>query len=59
MLKKEDKIIALEIKSGKKKTALPGIKEFSKKYDTHKKLLLGKGWLELKEFFVLFPIDLF
>jgi predicted AAA+ superfamily ATPase len=59
ILKKEDKIIALEIKSGKKKAALTGIEEFSKKYDTHKKLLLGKGGLELKEFFVLFPIDLF
>lgn len=59
VLKKDDKIIALEIKSGKKKTALPGIEEFSKKYDIHKKLLLGKGGLELKEFFVLSPIDLF
>ena len=59
VLKKDDKIIALEIKSGKKETALPGIEEFSKKYDTHKKLLLGKGGLEFKEFFVLSPIDLF
>jgi hypothetical protein len=59
VLKKDKKIIALEIKSGKKETALPGIEELSKKYDTHKKLLLGKGGLEFKEFFVLSPIDLF
>jgi predicted AAA+ superfamily ATPase len=59
VLKKDDKIIALEIKSGEKETALPGIEEFSRKYDTHKKLLVGKGGLEFKEFFVLSPIDLF
>jgi len=59
VLKKDDKIIALEIKSGEKETALPGIEEFSRKYDTHKKLLVGKGGLEFKEFFVLSPADLF
>jgi predicted AAA+ superfamily ATPase len=59
VLKKDDRIIALEIKTGKKEVTLPGIEEFSRKYDTHKKLLLGKGGLEFKDFFMLPPIDLF
>jgi len=59
VLKKDDRIIALEIKTGKKEVTLPGIEEFSRKYDTHKKLLLGKGGLEFKDFFVFPPIDLF
>ncbi len=59
VLKKGNKIAALEVKSGKKKTALPGIDEFSKKYDTHKKYLIGRGGLELEDFFWLSPTDLF
>jgi len=59
VLKKDDRIIALEIKTGKKEVTLPGIEEFSRKYDTHKKLLLGKGGLEFKDFFMFPPIDLF
>jgi predicted AAA+ superfamily ATPase len=59
VLKKGNKIAALEVKSGKKKTALPGIEDFSKKYGTHKKYLIGRGGLELETFFVLSPVDLF
>ena len=59
VLKKDDRIIALEIKTGKKEVTLPGIEEFSRKYDTHKKLLLGKGGLEFKDFFMFPPTDLF
>jgi predicted AAA+ superfamily ATPase len=59
VLKKDNKIAALEVKSGKKETALPGIDEFSKKYDTHKKYLIGRGGLELEDFFMLSPADLF
>lgn len=59
VLKKDNKIAALEVKSGKKEMALPGIDEFSKKYDTHKKYLIGRGGLELEDFFRLSPTDLF
>ncbi|MDH5383313.1 MAG: ATP-binding protein, partial [Candidatus Aminicenantes bacterium] len=59
VLKKDNKIAALEVKSGKKETALPGIEEFSKKYDTHKKFLIGRGGFELEDFFMLSPADLF
>lgn len=59
VLKKDDRIIALEIKTGKKEATLPGIDEFSKKYDTYKKYLIGRGGLELEDFFMLSPSDLF
>jgi len=52
-------IVAIEVKSGKKRFALPGIQEFSKKFKTHKKFLVGKGGIEFKEFFELSPEDLF
>ena len=59
VLKKDNKIAALEVKSGKKETALPGIDKFSKKYDTLKKYLIGRGGLKLEDFFTLSPADLF
>lgn len=59
VLKKDNEIAALEVKSGKKETSLPGIDEFCKKYDTHKKYLIGRGGLELEDFFMLSPADLF
>lgn len=52
-------IAAIEVKSGKKRLALPGIQEFSNKFKTHKKFLVGKGGIEFKEFFELSPEDLF
>ncbi|MFW6136646.1 MAG: ATP-binding protein [Candidatus Aminicenantaceae bacterium] len=58
VLKKGRKVAVLEVKSGKKVTNLPGINEFSKKYNTHKKYLVGRGGLELEDFFMLSPADL-
>ncbi len=58
VLKKGSKVAALEVKSGKKETNLPGINEFSKKYNPHKKYLAGRGGLELIDFFMLSPVDL-
>lgn len=52
-------IVAIEVKSGKRKLSLPGIQEFSKKFKTHRKFLVGKGGLEFKEFFKLSPEELF
>jgi len=56
---KSGQTVAIEVKSGKKRLTLPGIQEFSKKFKTHRKLLVGKGGLEFKEFFELSPEELF
>ena len=59
VLKKQNKITALEVKSGRKVRTSPGIEEFTKKYQTHKKYLIGRGGLELDDFFKINPADLF
>jgi len=59
VLEKHGQLVAIEVKSGKEKTSAPGIKLFSNKFKTRRKLLIGKGGLELKEFFTLSPVDLF
>ncbi|NIA07851.1 MAG: AAA family ATPase [Actinobacteria bacterium] len=50
VLAKGDRIVAIEVKSGRKITSLPGITAFSKDFDVHKKLLVGKGGIPLEEF---------
>lgn len=59
ILKKNSDIVAIEVKSGKKKLALSGIIEFSKKFKIHRTLLVGRGGLEFREFFDLSPKDFF
>lgn len=59
VLEKHGQLVAIEVKSGKEKTSAPGIQLFSNKFKTRRKLLVGKGGLELKEFFTLSPVDLF
>jgi len=59
VLEKHGQLVAIEVKSGKEKTSAPGIKLFSNKFKTRRKLLIGRGGLELKEFFTLSPVDLF
>jgi len=50
VVKKGETIVAIEVKSGRKKTSLPGIEAFSKDFPVQKKLLVGKGGISLKEF---------
>lgn len=59
VLEKNHKLIAIEVKSGKARASLPGMLEFSKKFKTHRKLLVGKGGLELEEFFKISPEELY
>jgi predicted AAA+ superfamily ATPase len=49
-------IIAIEVKSGRKKTALPGIEAFSKEFDVKRKLLVGAQGIKLEEF-LLTPVE--
>lgn len=56
VLSRGDKVIAIEVKSGRKKTALPGMDAFSKEFDVKRKLLVGSHGLSLEEFFCI-PLE--
>ena len=51
VLSRGDTVIAIEVKSGRKKMSLPGIEAFSKEFPVKKKLLLGSHGIPLEEFF--------
>ena len=55
VLTKGDMIVAMEVKSGRKKVSLPGIEAFSKEFPVKKKLLIGSGGIPLEEFLSSFP----
>jgi len=50
VLKKAKELIAVEVKSGRAKTSLPGMEAFSKNYHAKKLLLVGGGGLGVAEF---------
>jgi len=50
ILKKGKELIAVEVKSGKAKTSLPGMDAFSKNYRVKKLLLVGGGGIGVDEF---------
>ena len=47
---KGSKVIAIEVKSTRRKTSMPGVKEFAKEFKVHKKLLVGGQGIPLEEF---------
>ncbi|WP_264770457.1 ATP-binding protein [Coxiella burnetii] len=51
ILSRHKQIMAIEVKSGLKKTTLLGMDEFSKKYDLHTALLVGADGIPLERFF--------
>lgn len=53
ILTKGKDIVAIEVKSGKKKEVLPGIALFAKIYAPKKVLLVGTGGMEIKDFLAL------
>jgi len=59
VLCKGKSIIAIEVKSGKKKTNLPGIDAFSKEFNVTKKLLVGTDGIPVEKFLTLQPEELF
>jgi hypothetical protein len=48
-------VVAIEVKSGRKKASLPGIQAFSKQFKVTKKLLVGAQGIPLKEFLLTSP----
>ena len=56
VLSRGDIVIAIEVKSGRKKTSLPGMEAFSKEFAVKKKLLVGSHGIPLEEFFCV-PVE--
>jgi predicted AAA+ superfamily ATPase len=59
VLRRKDRLIAIEVKSGRRKGSLPGIAAFEKAFGHVKKLLVGNGGIPLDEFLRVPPETLF
>jgi predicted AAA+ superfamily ATPase len=58
VLRKGDKVLALEVKSGNRRTSLPGMAAFDKIYAPTRKLLVGSGGIPFEEFLTIPPVSL-
>ncbi len=59
VLQRGKRLIALEVKSGHRKEALPGMSAFNKAFKPHKTLLIGDHGLTAEKFLKLSPQELF
>ena len=55
VLCKGKELVAIEVKSGLRKTSLPGIEAFSKEFKVKKKLLVGADGIKIEEFLLTPP----
>lgn len=55
VLRRGDQLVAIEVKSGRRKSNLSGIDTFSKEFPVKKKLLVGKEGISVEEFLSLSP----
>jgi len=55
VLRRRDNLVAIEVKSGFRKTSLPGIEAFSKEFSVKRKLLIGVQGISLQEFLLTPP----
>jgi predicted AAA+ superfamily ATPase len=53
VLSKGDEVVAIEVKSGRRKMTLPGLEVFSKEFTTKRKLLVGSQGIPLEAFLCL------
>jgi predicted AAA+ superfamily ATPase len=51
VLERGEKLVAIEVKSGRERVNLPGTLEFSRIYPRSKKLLVGSGGIPIERFF--------
>jgi predicted AAA+ superfamily ATPase len=56
VLSRGNDLVAIEVKSGRKKTNLPGIEAFSKEFKVKRKLLVGPQGIPIDEF-LLIPLE--
>lgn len=50
IVKNKDRLIAIEVKSGRKRTALPGMEEFVKQHPRCRKILVGSQGISVEQF---------
>jgi len=55
VMRREDKLVALEVKAGNRRSSLPGMAAFDKKYKPSRKLLVGSGGIPFEEFLKIPP----
>ena len=58
VLRRGDKVLALEVKAGNRRTSLPGMAAFDKAFGSAKKLLVGTGGIPFEEFLQISPAAL-
>lgn len=58
VISRGNKLLAIEVKSGRSKEVFPGLESFAKTAKGCKKLLVGQGGMELEEFFLIEPVRL-
>jgi hypothetical protein len=59
VLRRRNKLVAIEVKSGRRRGALPGIAAFDKVFGPAKNLLVGTGGIPVDEFLRIAPESLF
>ncbi len=57
VLRRGNTLVAIEVKSSRKKTGLPGVEFFSKSFSTKRKLMIGPQGIPLEDFFITPPED--
>jgi predicted AAA+ superfamily ATPase len=55
VLSKGKELVAIEVKSGRRKTSLPGIEALSREFKVKKKLLVGADGIKIEEFLLTPP----
>jgi hypothetical protein len=58
ILARGNDIVAIEVKSGRMRTALPGLESFTRTFPVKKKLLVGTGGIPLHDFLSIDVEDL-
>jgi predicted AAA+ superfamily ATPase len=58
VLSLENRHVAIEVKSGRKRDALNGMKRFATQFDPHRSLLVGHHGIPIDEFFAMPPSSL-
>lgn len=58
VLCRENRVVAIEVKSGRKRDALKGLARFAEQFNPHRTLLVGTGGMPIEEFFETSAMDL-
>jgi predicted AAA+ superfamily ATPase len=58
VLRRGEKVLALEVKAGNRRTSLPGMAAFDKAFGATRKMLVGTGGIPFDEFLQIAPAEL-